>query len=134
MADFSELRLHSDFVKLNSNRIAIFHCMGTLKGSINSLSTAKPSLRSFTKLETAIVEETKNLKAIDKKISAWFIANDGKTLDSDFEAFRNESVKVLSELEEAQNAYHDLLQAADCLPVQVKPEISADSPVANKGF
>ena len=127
MADtFTELRLQAEFLKLDSQRYSILSGLDSFKRNLESLSTDKPSLRSFTNLETAIKEESKNLRAIEKKIAAWFRSHDGKPIDSEFIQYKAESVKVLSDLEEAQNVYYDLLQTAGSLPVQVKPELSAD--------
>ena len=123
MATFTDLRVNSEFLKLKAQRDAIFSCIDTLEASLKALPTDKLSLRSFNKLEKAIEEETANLQSIDKKIALWFSCKGGDRKDSDFVLYNQESVEVLSALETAQNAYYDLLLAANLIPKQPKAEM-----------
>ena len=64
------------------------------------------------------------MKGFDKKIALWFSKEGGEMTDSDFVQFDNKStVEIMSALETAQNAYYDLLLAANLIPKQPKAEM-----------
>ena len=66
---FKDLKLESEFMKLDSQREAVLACLDGLKDAVDALPKDKLSMRQFSKLETNIENEIANLQTLEKEIA-----------------------------------------------------------------
>ena len=112
MSTFDSLSENAEFKKINARRIAALSVLVGLKESIEALDVAKPSLRAFNRLETAIDEKTDAVQSDSEAVAAWFTKNGGDALnDSGFKSYRGIAVQILNDVETVREQHHDLLHS-----------------------